>query len=103
MLWTRPSCLGTTDTTIVYIVFRTTDATVVYIVHTTIVPGTGLYKPCTSRTSHTGPCTNHAPAILAAPALIYNTHQLLVVWIIVVNFHLCSLLGTPSHYTLQEV
>jgi len=35
---------------------------------------------------------NHAPAILAAPALIYSMHRLLVVWIIVTHFHLCSLL-----------
>jgi len=35
---------------------------------------------------------NHAPAILAAPALIYSMHRLLVVWITVAHFHLCSLL-----------
>jgi len=43
---------------------------------------------------------NHALAILAAPALIYSTHWLLVVWIIVVHFHLCSLL---DRYTALEV
>jgi len=57
----------------------------------------GLHKPHTGRT---GRCMNHAPAILAAPALIYSTHQLLVVWIIVVHFHLCSLL---DRYTALEV
>ena len=35
---------------------------------------------------------NHAPAIFVAPALIYSMHRLLVVWIIVAHFHLCSLL-----------
>ena len=63
----------------------------------------GLYKPRTGRTGHTGRtgrCMNHAPAILAAPALIYSTHRLLVVWIIVVHFHLCSLL---DRYTALEV
>jgi len=59
----------------------------------------GLYKPRTGRTGHTGRCMNHAPAILAAPALIYIMHQL-VVWIIVVHFHLCSLL---DRYTVLEV
>ena len=43
---------------------------------------------------------NHAPAILAVPALIYSTHRLLVVWIIVVHFHLYSLL---CRYTALEV
>jgi len=52
----------------------------------------GLYKPCSGRTNHTGWCMNHAPAILATPALIYSTHRLLVVWIIVAHFYLCSLL-----------
>jgi len=51
-----------------------------------------LYKPCTGHTGCTGQCMNHAPAILAAPALIYSMHRLLVVWILVVHFHLCSLL-----------
>jgi len=46
---------------------------------------------------------NHAPAILTAPALIYSTHQVLIVWIIVANFHLCSPLGTLSCYTILEV
>ena len=54
----------------------------------------GLYKLCT------GQCMNHAPAILAAPALIYSTHWLLVVCIIVAHFHLCSLL---DRYTILEV
>ena len=49
-------------------------------------------------------CINHAPAASAggwtAPALIYSTHRLLVVWIIVVHFHLCSLL---DRYTALEV
>jgi len=56
-----------------------------------------LYKPRTGRTGHTsstGRCMNHAPA------LIYSTHRLLVVWIIVVHFHLCSLL---DRYTALEV
>ena len=57
----------------------------------------GLYKP---RTGRTGRCMNHAPAILAAPALIYSTHRLLVVWIIVAHFHLCSLL---DRYTILEL
>jgi len=65
--------------------------------------GSGPYKPRTSHTGHTGQCMNHALAIMAAPALIYSTHRVLVVWIVVAHFHLCSLLGTPSHYTLQEV
>jgi len=39
---------------------------------------------------------NHAPYILAAPALIYSMHRLLVVWIIVVH----SVLG---RYTALEV
>ena len=62
----------------------------------------GLYKPRTGRTGHTGRTgrrMNHAPAILAAPALIYSTHRL-VVWIIVVHFHLYSLL---DRYTALEV
>jgi len=59
----------------------------------------GLYKPRTGHTGRTGRCMNHAPAILAAPALIYSTHRL-VVWIIVVHFHLCSLL---DRYTALEV
>jgi len=42
---------------------------------------------------------NHAPAILAASALIYSMHRLLVVWIVVAHFHLCSLLGTLCRYT----
>jgi len=48
---------------------------------------------------------NHddAPAVLSAPALKYNTHNVLVVWIIVAKFHLCTLLGTLSHYTVIEV
>ena len=60
----------------------------------------GPYKPRTGHTGRTGQCMNHAPAILAAPALIYSTHRLLVVWIIVVHFHLCSLL---DRYTALEV
>jgi len=44
--------------------------------------------------------TSWLVAILAAPALIYSTHRLLVVWIIVVHFHLCSLL---DRYTALEV
>jgi len=42
----------------------------------------GLYKPRTGHSGRTGRCMNHASAILAAPALIYSTHRLLVVWII---------------------
>ena len=43
---------------------------------------------------------NHAPAILAAPDLIYSTHRLSVVWITVAHFHFCSLL---DRYTVLEV
>jgi len=43
---------------------------------------------------------NHAPAIVAAPALLYSTHCLLVVWIIVAISHLCSLVG---RYTVLDV
>jgi len=43
---------------------------------------------------------NHAPAILAALALIYSMRQLLVVWITVAHFHHCSLL---DRYTVVEV
>jgi len=50
----------------------------------------GLYKPRTGHTGRTGGCVNHALAILTSLALIYSTHQLLVVWIIVVHFDLCS-------------
>jgi len=50
------------------------------------LPTGGPYKP------RTGRCTNHAPAILAALALIYSMHRLLVVWISVAHFHFCSLL-----------
>jgi len=46
---------------------------------------------------------NHAPAILAAPALIYSTHWVLVVWIVAAHFHHCSLLETLSRYTMLEV
>ena len=80
------------------------------IVCTKMEPGTskaviedGLYKPRTGRTGHTARtsgCVNHAPAILAALALIYSTYRLLVVWLIVVHFHLCSLLDS---YTALEV
>jgi len=59
-----------------------------------------LYKPLTAVTGHTGRWMNHAPAIFAAPALIYNKHRLLVVWIVVDHFHLCGLL---DHYTALEV
>ena len=61
---------------------------------------TGPYKPCSGRTGH---CMNHAPAILAAPALIYSTHWVFVVWIIIAHFHHCSLLGTLSGYTMLQV
>jgi len=60
----------------------------------------GLYKPRTGHTGRTGGCMNHSPAILAAPALIYSTHRLLVVWIIATHFHFCSLL---DRYTILEV
>ena len=63
----------------------------------------GPYKPRTGRTGHTGRTggfVNHAPAILATLALIYSTHRLLVVRLIVVHFHLCSLLDS---YTALEV
>jgi len=55
---------------------------------------------CINHAPATGRCMNHAPGILAALALIYSTHRLLVVWIIVVHFHLCSLL---DRYTALEV
>jgi len=57
----------------------------------------GPYKPRTSRSTK---WMNNAPAI---PALIYSMHRMLVVWIIVAHFHLCSLLGTLSGYTMLEV
>jgi len=57
----------------------------------------GPYKP---RTGRTGRCMNQAPVILAALALIYSTHRLLVVWIIVAIFHLHSLVG---RYTILEL
>ena len=66
----------------------------------------GPYKPrtgCTDHTGRTSQCMNHTPAILAVPALIYSTHRGLVVWITVAHFHLCSLLGTLSRYTVLEV
>ena len=50
-----------------------------------------MYEPCTGQ------------AILAAPALIYSAHWVLVVWIIAAHFHLCSVLGTLSRYTIGEV
>jgi len=64
---------------------------------------TGPYKSRTGRIGHTGQCMNHAPAILVTPALVYSTHQVLIVWIIVAHFHLHSLLGTLSRYTVLEV
>jgi len=60
----------------------------------------GPYKP---RTSRTGQCMNRASAILATSALVYSTHRVLVVWIIVAYFHLCSLLGTLCRHTMLEV
>jgi len=57
-----------------------------------------LIGPYKSRTGRTGQCMNLA--ILAAPALKYSTHRVLVVWVIVANFHLCSLLGMLSRYTV---
>jgi len=55
------------------------------------------YKPRTGRTSR---CMNHA---LAALAVIYSTHRVLVVYISVAHFHLYGLLGTPSRCTMLEV
>ena len=52
----------------------------------------GPYEPHTGCTSQ---CINHAPAIVAA--------LVLVVSIIVANFHLCSLLGTLSRGTVLIV
>jgi len=49
--------------------------------------------------NHVLAALNHAPAVLGALALIYSMHWLLVVWIIVAHFHLCSLL---DHYTVLE-
>jgi len=46
---------------------------------------------------------NHAPAILAVPAVVYSMQRVLVAWIIVAHFHLCSSLGTLSRYTVLEV
>jgi len=57
----------------------------------------GYQRTTTTTTSR---CMNHAPAIFAAPALIYSTHRLLVVWIIVAISHLCSLVG---RYTVLDV
>jgi len=37
------------------------------------------------------------------PAVTYSKHMVLVIWIIVAHFHLCSLLGTLSRYTVLEV
>jgi len=57
------------------------------IVYTTSIAG-----PYKQRTGHTGQCMHHAPALLAAQALIYSMHRVLVVWIIVAHFFLlCSL------------
>ena len=58
----------------------------------------GPYNP---HTGCTGQFMNHAPAIQAALALIYSRHLLLVVWITVAYFHLCSLL--LSRYTVLDV
>jgi len=57
----------------------------------------GPYKP------RTGQC--NAPTILAvaAPSLIYSTHRVLVVWIVIAHLHLFSSPGTLSHYTILEV
>jgi len=52
----------------------------------------GPYKPRTSRTGQL--------AILAALALKYSTQRVLVVWVIVAIFHLCSLLGMLSRYAV---
>jgi len=71
-----------------------------YANHLHLPLDSGLYKPRTGHTGRTGRWMNHAPAILAAPALIYSMHRLLVIWIIVVHFHLCSLLNS---YTALEV
>jgi len=59
----------------------------------------GPHKPCT------GPCTNHPSAIVAAPALIYSTRDALGVSCMdyYCPFHLCSLLGTLSRYTVLKV
>jgi len=74
-----------------------TTITISYFYHIQYELWNGPYKPSTGRT---GRCMNHAPAILAAPALIYSTHRLLVVWIIVAISHLCSLVG---RYTVLDV
>jgi len=60
----------------------------------------GPYKPHTVRN---GPCMKHAPAILAAPALKYSMHRMLLAWITVVFFHFCILLRPQSRYTILEV
>ena len=62
----------------------------------------GLYKPhtgytgCTGHTGRTGQCMNHAQAILAAQALIYSTHQLLVVllWLVCLCTRVCLVVCT---------
>ena len=72
-----------------------------FLSHLQPTQGVSPYKPRT--VTRTGHCMNHAPTILAAPALIYSTHRVLGVWIIVAHFHLCSLLGTMSRYIVLEV
>jgi len=47
-------------------------------------------------------CMNYAPAILTAPALIFSMHRVLVIWIIVAHFHICTPLGTLSRYAVLE-
>jgi len=80
--------------TLIYLQFRS-DRPWNRISHLDSSRSSSPYKP------RTGQCMNHALAILAAPTL-YSTHQVLVVWIIVAHFHLCSLLGMLSCYTVLE-
>jgi len=58
----------------------------------------GPYKPRTGHTCCTGHCMNHAPALLAAPALIYSTHRVLVVWIIITFAVILNTSDGPTNY-----
>ena len=69
-------------------------------VPTTLLVETVCINHTPAAPAHTGQCMNHAPAILAALALIFSMHRLLLVWITVAHFHLCSLL---DRYTVLEV
>jgi len=57
----------------------------------------GLYKPHTGRTGCTGQCVNHTLATLAAPALIYSKHRLLILRILVVDVNSVNLFKARLH------